>query len=427
MMISSVQASEEKAPIFLKIGLSYGSNCKNECTLKSDNGFLGYIDGVNVFSADEKEIIIKSDGNNITVYGLSGNEYYTANSVEISAKETNIIKLGDTPYRGTMLLSPDPNGIKVINCVELEDYLKSVVPSEMPALWHTEALKAQAVCARNYALSNLGKYKAEGFDMDDTVSNQVYRGVNSEHINTTKAVEETKGVKLLYDDKLVETYFFSSGAGSTEDVINVWTNDIPYLKSVTVPNEEIKEWEVVFTPEELETRLKASGVEIGTVRSFDIKRSKSGRVIEITLTGENGKYTAKKEKARTLFGLKSALYDIEFSGSEIEVPDFSEYSPEIKLLLKGKYNIEKMLNKPVPDENTTYTFKGKGNGHAIGLSQYGAKALAEAGYSFEEILTHFYTGSYIEKPETNETEKTEEASEIEEIEKILEEGTKIED
>jgi len=125
------------------------------------------------------------------------------------------------------------------------------------------------------------------------------------------------------------------------------------------------------------------------------------------LTGDDGKHTAKLEKARTIFGLKSAFYNIELSGNELPTPDFSGYSPEIKLLLQGKFNIEKRLYTPQSDENTIYTFKGKGNGHAIGMSQYSAKALAEAGYTYEEILTHFYTGSYIEKIEQEGTESIE--------------------
>ena len=94
---------------------------------------------------------------------------------------------------------------------------------------------------------NIGKYKSLGFDMDDTVSNQVYKGVNSENPNSTKAVEDTQGVSLLYDGNLVQTFFFSSGAGSTEDVKNVWGSDVPYLKCVAVPGEEVGE-----VPERLE-------------------------------------------------------------------------------------------------------------------------------------------------------------------------------
>lgn len=398
-MLIQLPASAET---YLKIGLKYGNKCVSKCTLKSDSGFYGYINGENVFTINEGTIIVNSENGAVNIIsGINGGLHYTVGAgetVEIASAGGDIIKLDNTPYRGSIMVSYDTNGIKVINCVELESYLRSVVPSEMPSGWHKEALKAQAVCARNYALSNIGKYKSQGFDMDDTVSNQVYKGVNSENPNSDEAVFETQGISLLHNDELVQTFFYSSGAGTTEDVKNVWGSDVPYLKSVNVPGEDIRTWETVFTTGELTERMKNIGADIGNVQKIEVtKRSLAGRVTEVVITGDKGTYTAKNEKARTAFGLKSQLYDIEVKGDKKQLPDISGYIPSVQGVMLGKYILELILNPFGFDGNAVYTFKGKGNGHAIGLSQYGAKALAESGYTFEEILTHFYTGSYIQQ------------------------------
>ena len=382
---------------YLKIGLKYGRSAVKECTFESESGFFGYVDSQQVFTADEGKLYVVTDSINTVVTGESQALYYTVSDgvmVEIAPASGEIIKFNGKPYRGSMIISLKDGGITVINCVELESYLKSVVPSEMPSGWHEEALKAQAVCARNYALSNLGKYKSYGFDMDDTISNQVYKGVSSEAESTSKAVEATSGVSLTHGDSLVQTFFYSSGAGTTEDVKDVWGSEIPYLKSVEVPNEEVRSWEKKFTYTEMNERLKNAGLEVGDVKSIEItKRSSTGRVTEVVITGSNGVYTAKKEKARTVFSLNSSLYDIEISGGDaLKAPNVTGVK---SLPLLGKYIFESLNRKNDITSESTFTFKGKGNGHAVGMSQYGAKALAESGYTFDQILTHFYTGSTV--------------------------------
>lgn len=390
------------AETYLKIGLKYGSSSVSECSLKSESGFFGYLNGAVAFTADESLIYAKAENGVINIYSAkNGGIYYTLDStavIEIAAAGGEAIRLNDTAYRGTIMLSADSGRIKIINCVKLESYLKSVVPSEMPASWNIEALKAQAVCARNYALSNLGKYKSQGFDMDDTVSNQVYKGVSAENPNSTKAVEATQGISLLYNGELVQTFFYSSGAGSTEDVENVWGSSVPYLKSVSVPNEYVYEWETVFSSYDLNERLKNAGINVGSVQKVEITgRSVTGRVKEVVITGDKGSYTAKNEKARTVFGLKSALYNLEVSDNSQPLPDISGYSPSVQGAILGKYIFERIFNPLGFNNDAVYTFKGQGYGHGVGMSQYGAKALADSGYTYDKILTHFYTGSYIQQ------------------------------
>ena len=390
------------AETYLKIGLKYGSKGVSECIIGSESGFYAYFGGERIFAADEGRLRIASEEGVMNIYGTKNTDeitkYFSAaagESLEITPASGEIITIDSVPYRGSVILSIKDGVITVINCVELESYLKSVVPSEMPAGWNEEALKAQAVCARNYALSNMGKYKAYGFDMDDTVSNQVYKGVNSENPASSKAVEATAGVSLMYDGALVQTFFFSSGAGSTEDVSNVWGSNVPYLKSVNVPGEEVRTWEKSYTVSEMNSHLEAAGINVGSVKKIEItKRSETGRVTEVVITGENGTYMAKLEKARTIFGLNSAMYDIEIAGGKPEEPVINNYRVSVAGAVLGKYLFE-LLNPFGVSSDSVFVFKGKGNGHAVGMSQYGAKALAESGYGFEDILKHFYTGSYI--------------------------------
>ena len=378
------------AETYLKIGLKYGRSAVKECSFESESGFFGFIDSNQVFVADEGELKVTTDGVNMAVTGMSETVYYTASDgvlLEIAPASGEIIKFNQKPYRGSMIVTLKEGGITVINCVELESYLKSVVPSEMPSSWHEEALQY-------------------GFDMDDTVSNQVYSGVNSEKESSTKAVEATAGVSLTHDGTLVQTFFYSSGAGTSEDVKNVWGSNIPYLKSVEVPDEEVKTWEKSFTYNEMNERLKNAGLEIGNVENIEItKRSDTGRVTEVIITGDNGTYTAKNEKARTVFALNSALYDIEISGNK------TLKAPQIKgvksLPLLGKYIFESLNRKNDITSESTFTFKGKGSGHAVGMSQYGAKALAEKGYTYDQILMHFYTGSTVTANQERNNEEVE--------------------
>lgn len=135
-------------------------------------------------------------------------------------------------YRGYFIVLNQRGGITVINHVEIEDYVKGVVPSEMPSKWCHEAHKAQAIAARSYALSNLGKRANSGYDLKDTPEDQAYGGASVESLNTNKAVEETQGIVLIYDLKIIPAYYSASAGGQTANSGDVWMRNLPYLKSV---------------------------------------------------------------------------------------------------------------------------------------------------------------------------------------------------
>lgn len=143
-------------------------------------------------------------------------------------------------YRGEFIVYNRDGALTVINHVDIEDYIKGVVPSEMPSSWNYEAHKAQAIAARSYALANLGKRASHGYDLKDTPEDQAYGGATAEASRTNKAVAETKGIVLIYNLKIIPAYYSASAGGQTSSASDVWTKNLPYLKSVPSFDDNIK-------------------------------------------------------------------------------------------------------------------------------------------------------------------------------------------
>lgn len=294
---------------------------------------------------------------------LSQNNYITLSS------GTSIRK-----YKGSFTFKASTDKILPINIIDMDNYLKGVVGYEMSDYFPIEALKAQAVAARNFALSNIGAESQKGYDFDDTTLYQVYNGYDETLKNTIRAVNETSGIVLIYDDKLVETLYSASHGGYTEDAINVWGNAAPYLKSKqdNFDNESWPKGNITFTNGQIETILKTKGYISATDTFLNLDLSSitkyvSGRVSNINIVYSDISGTKKiksitKDKTRTFLGLPSNMYNVTYDSA-----------------------------------SGVYTFSGKGYGHGLGMSQIGAKNRAAAGQSFEEILKFYYDGSYITK------------------------------
>lgn len=143
-------------------------------------------------------------------------------------------------YRGILMIQNKGQKLTVINNIDLEDYLKGVVPSEMPSGWELEALKAQAIAARSYALANLGKRAGLGYDLKDTPEDQAYGGASVETNKTTEAVDGTRGLVLTYNAKVVPAYYSASAGGQTINAASVWGNDVPFVRSVPSFDDNVK-------------------------------------------------------------------------------------------------------------------------------------------------------------------------------------------
>lgn len=143
-------------------------------------------------------------------------------------------------YRGILIVQNKNKKLTVINEVDLEDYLKGVVPSEMPSSWELEALKAQAIAARSYALANLGKRASLGYDLKDTPEDQAYGGASAETSKTNLAVESTGGQVLTYNMKVIPAYYSASAGGQTINASTAWGNDLPFIRSVPSYDDNVK-------------------------------------------------------------------------------------------------------------------------------------------------------------------------------------------
>ena len=403
LMFSTLTASAN----VINIGLKFASSSPKEITVQSDSGFTVTANGVTVAELSDSKVLIQwtEEGSVLLVNPTEGNVLYTNEDgsvpLTLTPADHQTVFIGSTEYRGAAKFFRTDLGLTVINEVDIEDYLKGVVAGEMPSSWPTEALKAQAVCARNYAISNWNKFEAYGFNLDDSIQSQVYGGVKAETPQTNQAVEETQGIYLKYNNQYANTFFYSSSGGHTENSENVWSAALPYLVGVEDPYDTSREWSVPYTPDEIEEKLAGIGVNIGDVVDLEvIEASPSGRIIDLKITGTEGTHHLKKEQSRSLFNLRSNLYTITKKGEE----------PEPVSVVTSKGIEQRSISQPILTATelipvnvgipTEYMMTGTGYGHGVGMSQYGAKGMAEAGYNYEQILKHYFTGTILVE-ETN--------------------------
>jgi len=324
-----------------------------------------------------------------------------------------MITLDGHPYRGTIEFARlSGAGLTAINIVGLEDYLLSVVPSEMPASWHTEALKAQAVAARTYSLHMMARGSTHtGFDLCDRVCCQVYRGAGIEYENSSNAVRATAGLAAYFNGQLIEAVYFASSGGATENSENVWLNSAPYLVSVPDSHEfEPVIWSRTFTLNEISHLLTqnrqgfvgaATNVSIGSTHP-------SGRVESLIIQGTGGQIILEQEAIRTFFSpsadgsLMSRNFVIGGAATPIEVSIFDGFQTITAqaaglYIINGNNELDLIPAQTIttPAENSI-TLTGRGFGHGVGMSQRGAEGMARQGYNFRQILSHFYRGITIQ-------------------------------
>lgn len=176
---------------------------------------------------------------NLMAIKIDGN-YYKINSdnIVLKTKENGFVSVKGKWYHGIIMIQNKNGKLTVINNVPLEDYIKGVVPSEMPSGWENEALKAQAIAARSYALANLGKRARYGYDLKDTTEDQVYGGASAETAKTNSAVNDTQGIVLTYNMKVINAYYSASAGGKTS--VNTWGANLPYIRSVPSFDDNVK-------------------------------------------------------------------------------------------------------------------------------------------------------------------------------------------
>lgn len=328
------------------------------------------------------------------------------------------LSLDAREYQGKMLLLPAANGaISVVNRLDVESYLCGVLPYEMSTGWPMEALKAQAVAARNYVMNNNEKHKSDGFDLCNTTHCQVYRGISGQATDCTQAVMETAGVYLVYEGKPAQTFYFSSSGGRTENVKDVWGSSFPYLVSVDDPYEKTEEissanWNYTINRTALTECFKSYN--LGTVTDVSIlSTTDGGRAKVIEVTGSLKSAEIKATELRSLLGV-SRIKGTNFVISKTSDDTYSVLSANGKT--KGGVQAYVLSSDDVALRNvfafvgsagiatfspsyTQFEFVGKGYGHGVGMSQWGARGMAEAGFTYDQILTHYFTGTELKTEE----------------------------
>lgn len=405
----------------------------NFINMQSDSGFSLYDknDKGTVLSILDEKIItaILNENGDINLINSQSNIIITLpkdGSILISSNEVKnpTIKIEKDRYRDYIRLINKNNVIIVINHVKTENYLYGVVPKEMSPSFHVEALKAQAVAARSFAYSNISKHSADGFDLCDTIDCQVYSGYEVEKPSTNLAVDETKDILAFYDGKIIDALYHSTSSGFTEDSRNVWGGDLPYLKSVEdnfSSESPYSSWNLSISFSDLSKRLSASGINLGEIKGIEaLSTTSTGKVEKVKIIGIMGEQTIDATQFRSILGtttLKSAWFSIKDgnnnkSNNQVYVIDGNMLRAEIINLNKayildgkskktvtrgtvnraiGKDRLES-LGEFYPISTSEIVIEGKGYGHGVGMSQYGAKKMAELGYGFEEILKYYYTG-----------------------------------
>jgi stage II sporulation protein D len=257
-------------------------------------------------------------------------------------------------------------GFLVINRVDIEEYVKGVVPAEVSSTWHPEMLKAQAVAARTYALYQQMLSATRDYDVASTVQDQVYRGKEGIDVGILRAVEDTRGLVVTYQDAPIYAAFSSTAAGLTEDAMNVWSKEYPYLKGVECPFDLASpyyQWKSSFKIDTLEQNLRQQGFSVGTIATMaPLSFSRGGRVAKLRILHSGGELILRGEELRKVIGytiIPSTQFAIESIGQDVVLSGF-------------------------------------GAGHAVGMCQWGAKELAELGYSFSTILQYYYPGTELQ-------------------------------
>ncbi len=324
---------------------------------------LGEIQGMNGFTA-------ASGGSGVSL------DKWSASRIVIEPKDPNgVVWIGDRWYRGKAMLVPSSGGLTAVNYVDLEAYLASVLGGEMNGGWHQEALKAQAVAARSYALYRRNRDGNGSFDLCDTARCQVYRGVQDESAGTQAAVAATAGQVLTYRGQIIEALFHSSSGGpdggATENVEDVWGSKVPYLRAVkdydsTSP---VASWTKTIGRSELGALVGLGPVDkvmpVGNPTA-------GGSYRELLFVSGGSQKRVKTGFLRDQLNLRSAKISI--------VPQQVQTKSGSKDAGFGSFEI-----------------RGNGFGHGLGLSQYGAKAMAEGNFRYDQIVLHYFQGTELRK------------------------------
>lgn len=357
-----------------------GRSFSVEC-MRGDNSFVYY---------SSQPVTIRQKNGKMSVWLKNNKIDDNFNEVLIMPRHKNdLLEISDSRYRGIFKILPHGVNLQLINIVHMDDYLKGVVPPELGKVGKSEieAVKAQAVAARTYAMSHLSQYPDEPYDMKSDVSDQVYHGVRVEKSLVSKAIDQTRGYVIKYDDKLINAYYHSTCGGSTDDINEVWNKvRAPYLQAVTDEDycswSKYYNWKESYSAKQLKLRIeqylsseRGRQIKIGKIQDIIVKsHTTGGRVAEMTVKTDQGNYSFGKDRIRWVFTRST--------NPELILPS-AGFSIDTEVDARGNL--------------TRVDFVGGGYGHGVGMCQCGALGMSRQGRAYEDILTHYYSNVKLAK------------------------------
>ncbi|MBU4602551.1 SpoIID/LytB domain-containing protein [bacterium] len=435
LIFTNIVLAAEKQPI-LRVGIFLD---QTETSISGDGTFKIYNLKSNVLVSEERNRVVKLLPHDKGIEIL-GKGVYSGPIEIIPVGNTKIIVMFNGQkyrYRGNIEVAIDKEHRKlnVINIIGIEEYLYGVLKKEISPSWPSEALKAQAVAARTFAIFNMNKYIDKGYNICASTNSQAYGGVNHEDPLTNKAVDETRGIIMVYKGEPINAVYHSDSGGYTENSENVWGSFLPYLRSVKSKFEEkvsppYHTWSYSINEKDLTEKLQKQGHKINSIVSIEpVKKSETGRASELVFTADNNKViNMKTNDFRSLIGvdlIRSTFFNIKVIGKESnitedtedkkEIEDKEEQKESIKEILEQKkdWTIKELLelmkkNKEEKEEEKeekvleaeivksdtplTFIFSGSGNGHGVGMSQWGAYGMTLQGSRYQDILKYYYQG-----------------------------------
>lgn len=329
------------------------------------------------------------------------------------------INVNGERYRTSIELRTFPGSdITVINELTMGDYLGGVVPLEIGTTdTPFEALKAQSVAARTYAVAN-HKHEDSGFDLCNSTCCQVYGGYEVENLATNNAIKATEGMVVTYGGALAQLYYFGSSGGATANSENVWSKAIPYLQSVDDPYEVTKYWTYSFSADEMTRHMADIGRNIGTVTKIEtVIIEDSGHVTELKVTGTTGYAIFNRVSTRSAFPeyLPSQVFsvgggdsytvkksgnvleNISVSGAQVRTSGGTQTVPANSIVYVKDGNGNLVVVQTNSNSSGNFVITGAGSGHGVGMSQRGAMGMASSGFTYIDILKHYFIGVEIEK------------------------------
>ena len=294
----------------------------------------------------------------VAINGQTGQGRYQSGRIMLIPENGALINVDGVNYRGKMEFIANGSSLMVIDHLGLEEYLCGVVPKETFASWPAEALKAQAIASRSYAIAKCEENHSKDYDLTSP-GDQLYGGASAEASSTTAAVYDTAGEHLEFNGQPLLTFFHTCCGGATEDGEKIFTYVKTYPKGVTSPYcKDCKHyyWEYSIGAAQLYDKLKAAGYKVSGAKDLTVtKRFRSGRVAELTVGGA----TLSGENLRKAVG----------------------------------YDVIKSTRFSISVQGSSYLFKGYGWGHGVGMCQWCTKGMADKGMTHEAMLEHFYPGA----------------------------------